>query len=56
MPIEKLQPELDRIVSPDQQIEELGSGYGGATARRKDRCGGKREGTCCSVTSTTTAA
>ena len=30
MPIEKLQPELDRIVSPDQEIEELGSGYGGA--------------------------
>ena len=30
MPIEKLQPELDRIVSPDQDIEELGSGYGGA--------------------------
>ena len=30
MPIEQLQPELDRIVSPDQDIEELGSGYGGA--------------------------
>ena len=30
MPIEKLHPELDRIVSPDQAIEELGSGYGGA--------------------------
>ena len=30
MPIEKLQPELDRIVSSDQEIEELGSGYGGA--------------------------
>ena len=30
MPIEQLQPELDRIVSSDQDIEELGSGYGGA--------------------------
>ena len=30
MPIEKLQPELDRIVASDQEIEELGSGYGGA--------------------------
>ena len=30
MPIEQLQPELDRIVSSDQEIEELGSGYGGA--------------------------
>ena len=30
MPIEKFHPELDHIVSPDQVIEELGSGYGGA--------------------------
>lgn len=30
MPIERLQPELDRIVSQDQPIEELGSGFGGA--------------------------
>ena len=30
MAIERLQPGLDRIVSPDQEIEELGSGYGGA--------------------------
>ena len=30
MPIEQLQPELDLIVSSDQDIEELGSGYGGA--------------------------
>ena len=29
MPIEKSAPELDRIVSADQEIEELGSGYGG---------------------------
>ena len=29
MPIEKLAPELDRIVSADQEIEELGTGYGG---------------------------
>lgn len=29
MPIEKLAPELDRIVSTSQDIEELGSGYGG---------------------------
>ena len=29
MPINKMQPELDRIVSSDQAIEELGSGSGG---------------------------
>ena len=29
MPIEQLAPELERIVSVDQPIEELGSGYGG---------------------------
>ena len=29
MPIEKSAPELGRIVSADQEIEELGSGYGG---------------------------
>ena len=29
MPITKLQPELDRIVSTDQAIEELGNGFGG---------------------------
>ena len=29
MPIEKLAPELDRIVSANQTIEELGNGYGG---------------------------
>ncbi len=29
MPIEKLTPEFDRIVSGDGTIEELGSGYGG---------------------------
>ena len=29
MPIEKAAPELDRIVSTDQTIEELGNGYGG---------------------------
>ena len=26
--IEKLAPELDRLVSPDAEIEQLGSGYG----------------------------
>ena len=30
MPIEQLSPELERIVSGDQEIEELGSGYGTA--------------------------
>lgn len=30
MPIERLQPELDQIVSMDETIEELGSGFGGA--------------------------
>jgi gluconolactonase len=29
MPIEKLAPELDRIVSPNTQIKELASGFGG---------------------------
>ena len=29
MPIEQLSPELERIVSLDQEVEELGSGYGG---------------------------
>ncbi len=29
MPIEKAAPEMDRIVSADQPIEELGTGYGG---------------------------
>ena len=29
MPIEKSAPEMDRIVAADQEIEELGSGYGG---------------------------
>ena len=29
MPIERNAPELDRIVSQDQEIEELGKGYGG---------------------------
>ena len=28
MPIEKSAPELERIVSMDQAIEELGDGYG----------------------------
>ncbi|MDA1127674.1 MAG: SMP-30/gluconolactonase/LRE family protein [Chloroflexi bacterium] len=27
MPIERLSPELDRIVSPDQEVEVLGTGY-----------------------------
>ena len=29
MPIEKLSPDLDRLLSADQQIQELGSGFGG---------------------------
>ena len=29
MPVQQLSPELERIVSKDQEIEELGSGYGG---------------------------
>ena len=29
MPIERLAPEMDRIVSADQTVEELGVGYGG---------------------------
>ena len=29
MPIELVAPELERIVSPDQEVEELGTGYGG---------------------------
>ena len=29
MPIEKSAPELDRIVSEGQEIEELGGGFGG---------------------------
>ena len=29
MPINKMQPELGRIVSPDQEVEELGNGFGG---------------------------
>ena len=27
MPIERLSPELDRLVSADQELEELGNGY-----------------------------
>ncbi len=27
MPIEQVSPELERIVSLDQEVEELGSGY-----------------------------
>ncbi len=30
MPIERLSPELDRIISADEEIKELGNGYGGA--------------------------
>ena len=30
MPIERLAPELDRLISVDQEIEVLGSGYGTA--------------------------
>ena len=29
MPVEQVAPELERIVSPDQEVEELGTGYGG---------------------------
>ena len=29
MPVEQVAPELERIVSLDQEVEELGSGYGG---------------------------
>ena len=29
MPIERVSPELDRIVSPDQEVEILGGGLGG---------------------------
>ena len=29
MPIERISPELDQIVSADAEIEELGKGYGG---------------------------
>ena len=29
MPVEQVAPELDRIVSPGQEVEELGTGYGG---------------------------
>ena len=32
MPIEQVAPELERIVSLDQETEELGSGYGGDRA------------------------
>ncbi len=28
MPIEQITPELERIVSPGQEVEELGNGYG----------------------------
>ncbi len=44
MPIEKLQPELDSIVLPDQQIEELGSGYGGANGPAEGPVWWKEEG------------
>lgn len=29
MPIEKISPEMDRIVAADQEVEELGGGFGG---------------------------
>ena len=32
MPIEQSAPELERIVSVDQETEELGSGFGGNLA------------------------
>ena len=32
MPIKQVSPELERIVSRDQEVEELGSGYGGESA------------------------
>ena len=30
MPIERIAPELDRLISVDQEIEVLGGGYGTA--------------------------
>ena len=52
--IEQLAPELEKIISTSEPIEHLADGFGGARARPRDRCGGRRAATSCSATSTTT--
>jgi len=52
--IERLAPELDKIISVDEPIKELASGFGGSLGR--GRSGGRRAATSCSPISTTTGA
>jgi hypothetical protein len=51
--IEKLAPELDKIISTSDPVQHLADGFGGPL-RPKGRFGGRKVTTCCSATSTTT--
>ncbi len=54
--IEQLDPALGRIISLTEPIHDLADGFGGSHGPARDRSGGKKAATCCSVTSITTSA
>ena len=53
MPVEQKAEAMERIASQSQEVEWLGSGYGGGAAWRVP-CGGRREDTSYSATSAVT--
>ena len=49
MAVKQIAPELERIVAMGQEIEELGSGFGGAMDPPRGLCGGKKGATSSSA-------
>ena len=56
MPIEQVSHELERIVSQDQAIEELATGFGNDNGPAEGPLWWKEGGYCCSATLATTGA
>ena len=54
MPIEQIATELERMVSQDQRIEELGTGYGGDQGPAEGPLCGRKGAIFSSATSTIT--
>jgi hypothetical protein len=52
--IEKLAPELDKIISTSDPVQHLADASAARSAQRKARFGGRKVATCCSATFTTT--
>ena len=52
--IEKLAPELDKIISTSDPVQHLADGSAARSVPPKGRFGGRKVTTCCSATSTTT--